>query len=73
MSRYVGYDGCECLRETEAALLVRFYDGAEQWIPKSQIDEGRSEILGYEDSGRVVLTRWIADAKDLGDPDVEYV
>lgn len=51
-------------RETAKALLV-VIDGAEHWIPKSQIHED-SEV--YEDghSGTLVVTAWIADQKGLG-------
>jgi len=53
-----------CLHATDAALLVEV-DGEEIWIPKSQIDLSVSEVTGVGDRGTLVITRWIAQKKNL--------
>ncbi len=35
----VAFDGTECVKETSAALCVRFEDGTEKWVPKSTAPE----------------------------------
>lgn len=52
------------LRETEAALLCEI-DGAEYWIPKSQIDDD-SEVYSGGHRGELVVSQWIADQKGIG-------
>lgn len=66
MGPVVEFDGCEALVETEKALLVRFEDGREEWIPKGQIDDA-SEVFDAGDNraGRLVVTEWIAERKGL--------
>lgn len=59
----ISFDEAEVLRETEAALLIRI-DGAEHWIPKSQISDD-SEIWKQGDKGMLVVTEWIATQKGL--------
>ena len=54
--------GVKVLRETPAAVLVR-YDGDEVWFPKSRIDE----ILENTSDGIVgmSITKWIAEQKGI--------
>jgi hypothetical protein len=57
----------ECLRETDAAILCRIRSWGEQeeiWIPKSQVDDS-SEVKGLLDFGELVVSRWIAEQKEL--------
>lgn len=54
----------KAVRETAAALLVRFDDGAEEWIPKSHIDDD-SEVYKASTEGKLVVTAWIAEQKGL--------
>lgn len=49
--------------ETEKALLV-VIDDEEHWIPKNQIDDD-SEVYERGTSGKLVLTRWICEQKNL--------
>lgn len=51
------------VRETAAAyLLADPNDGAEYWVPKSQIDAIEPSGEGYVD---VTMTEWIAKEKGL--------
>jgi hypothetical protein len=50
-------------RETEKALLVEI-GGEELWIPKSQIHDD-SEVYREGDTGKLVITEWIAREKGL--------
>ena len=52
------------VRETERALLVRFDDASEHWIPRSQIQPG-SEIAGIDDTGNLIVSQWFADNSNL--------
>lgn len=45
------------------AVLCRI-DGAEHWIPQSQIDD-ESEVWKEGDEGMLVVTEWIATQKGL--------
>jgi hypothetical protein len=49
--------------ETEKAVLC-VIDGAEHWIPKSQIDDS-SEVYEKGHEGKLVVTRCLAEQKDL--------
>ena len=62
------FEECELLVETPSACLIKFDDGNEEWIPKSQI-ESRG---GYEDCIEDAielhwfeLTDWICKQKGL--------
>lgn len=55
----------KAIRETTKAIQVAV-DGREVWIPKSQIlDE--SEVFSLGTSGKLVVPRWLAVAKELVD------
>lgn len=60
----VAIDDVTCVRASANAILVRI-DGAEHWIPQSQV-HAESEVYGAGHEGRLVITRWIADQKGLG-------
>jgi hypothetical protein len=51
-------------RETDKAILVKFADGSEHWIPKSQLQPG-SEVRARGDEGDVVISQWFADNSNL--------
>jgi hypothetical protein len=60
--RYVHLDFHEIVAQTEKALLVRFEDGEELWIPLSQVadpDEYHAEMGG----GTISITEWLARQK----------
>lgn len=57
------FDDVSCVRETENAILC-VVDGEELWFPKSQLAEG-NEVAGAGDVGTLVVTRWIAEQKEL--------
>lgn len=49
---------------TEMAYLCRI-DGADHWIPRSQINEDESEVTVEGDVGILVMSEWIAQSKGL--------
>jgi hypothetical protein len=61
-------DDVECVRETPAALLVRFngtdrgWGAEEAWVPKSQVHD-ESEVYASGGEGRLVVTRWFAEQR----------
>jgi hypothetical protein len=55
--------GVAALKATEAALLCEI-DGKQVWIPKGQIDDD-SEVWEEGQEGVLVVSQWIAEAKDL--------
>lgn len=54
-----------CKRATDAALLCSI-DGAEHWIPKSQLSDD-SEVFNDAGNaeGKLVVSEWIAKEKGL--------
>jgi hypothetical protein len=64
-------EGCECIRETEKAILCRIPDALEEgdyretWIPKSQVTDD-SEVYKKGDEGTLIVTAWFARKEDLG-------
>jgi len=58
-----------CMRETDKALLCTI-DGAEVWIPKSQLLAG-NEVDARGCQGDLVIPRWLAIEKQLVDEDDE--
>jgi hypothetical protein len=55
------FDDIPVIRTTDAALLVNV-DGAEEWIPKSQLQEG-NEVEEAGDCGKLIIPRWLAAKK----------
>jgi len=55
----VEFEGVEVIRTTEKALLC-VIDGAEHWIPKSQLLNCDPEL-----DGRLVIPEWLAEKKGL--------
>ena len=64
------FDNCELLVETPKACLIKFDDGNEEWIPKSQIED-RGGYEEEDESGIELhwfeLTDWISIQKGLID------
>jgi len=59
-------DECECLKETDKALLVEIPDlGDEIWIPKSCVHDD-SEVYREDDRGTLAVVQWWADQEGLG-------
>lgn len=58
------FDGCECVGESDKAILVRFEDNHQAWIPKSQVDDD-SEVYSRHDSGTLIISEWWADKEGL--------
>lgn len=50
----------KAIGETEKALLIRFDDGEEEWVPKSQVTDD-SEVWERGHEGKLVVTFWWAD------------
>jgi hypothetical protein len=50
--------------ETDRALLVVFENGAEEWIPKSQIRDD-SQVNEKGDAGELAIPVWLAEEKNL--------
>ncbi len=59
----VTIEGVRCTRASSKAILV-VVDGAEHWIPQSQIHDD-SEVYQLGDEGKLVITQWIAEQKGL--------
>lgn len=62
----------EILRETDKAICLRLYepndpekDGEDIWFPLSQVEQIHHERKNGVGSDRLVVTDWIAKAKDL--------
>jgi len=58
----------ECHRETEKALLCEFWDGAQYWVPKSQMS-ARSQVKHEGDEGDLVVKQWWAETSGA----IEYL
>lgn len=53
--------------ETDKALFVWVEGGGEQTFPKSQVAFSLGEVRKKGDTGRLVVTRWIAERKSEDD------
>lgn len=53
---------CECLHETDKALLVDVGEPDGVWVPKSQIHDD-SEVYENGGTGKLVVSKWIAEQK----------
>lgn len=55
-----------CLAQSSLAIKVRIPGKGVLWIPQSQV-HADSEVYndGPNDSGKLVITHWIAEQKDL--------
>lgn len=61
----ITFDDCEVVHDSGKALLVIIPDldkGEPVWVPQSQITED-SEIWKLGQSGKLVVTEWIAQQK----------
>lgn len=56
---------CVVLRETEKAVQVRGPSFPATWIPRGQLREG-NECENDGDRGKLVISAWIAQQKDIG-------
>lgn len=56
--------GAHAIKQTELALLVRFDDKRELWVPQSQIHDD-SEVYAVGDTGKLVVARWWAEREGL--------
>ena len=59
----VEFEDCECVKETEKAILVCI-EGDDYWIPKSQVDDD-SEVYEDDTNGTLVITEWFASKEGL--------
>ena len=50
--------------ETDKALLVRFKDSTEKWIPKSVIHVD-SDVFEADSEGTLIVKRWFAEREGL--------
>lgn len=60
---WITFEDCECKAETTMAILVDL-GSHEVWIPKSQISDD-SEVWRKDDTGKLIITEWIAKKKGL--------
>jgi hypothetical protein len=58
------FDVDEIVAETELAMLLRFEDGEERWIPKSVIEEPH-EVRDGDVNVRVSIAEWFAKKENL--------
>ena len=68
MSR-VYFDDVTCVAESDRSILVEIGD-EQVWLPKSQVDED-SEVFKKDDEGRLVVTKWIAQERELQGEDYD--
>ena len=63
--RTVKFEDVEVLRATDRALLC-VIDGAEHWIPQSQI-HANSEVYddGENARGKLIISEWLAEQRGL--------
>ena len=54
----------ECVRETDAAILVELDSGDKKWLPKSIIHDD-SEVWKEGQTGELVVDRWFAEKEKL--------
>jgi len=64
MAEVVEIHECTAVKDTGQALLIEFDDGDAAWIPHSQIHDD-SEVYQEGDTGTLVVTKWIAQKRDL--------
>lgn len=57
------FTGVKAIKATAAALLCEV-DGAQVWIPQSQIDDA-SEVWEEGQAGELVVSMFIAESKGL--------
>jgi len=57
------FDNCAIVRITDGALLIRFEEGEEKWVPRSQIAD--HELLNEGDETTVSITDWFCDKEGL--------
>lgn len=62
----VEFENAKCVKETDAALLVRIDKGHEVWFPKSHV-HADSEVFDEDanSEGTLIVTEWIAKQKGL--------
>lgn len=61
---YLAFDIDEVVRETDLALLLRFEDGDEVWIPKSVI-ESVDQIRDGDAELEVSIAEWFCEKEGL--------
>lgn len=72
MSKHLVFKNAVCLRESKAAILVDLNNGREpMWIPQSQIHDD-SDVYESNGSGKLIVTRWIAEQKGIEDWGEDY-
>jgi len=60
----IAYLDAECVAETEKAILCRFEDGDERWVPKSLIASD-SQVTKRGDSGELTVPLWFCEKEGL--------
>lgn len=65
-SNWVWLEECKIVRRTDKAILIK-YDGAEYWIPDSQMDdpEAYRSFKDGEDGITIGISEWIANEKGI--------
>lgn len=64
-TNYVHLEGCDVLKVTEKAVLIKL-DDEQHWIPVSQLADGEDHNLEDGDKGVTVsITEWIAEQKGI--------
>lgn len=55
----------ECIKATDAALLLLLETGEKHWVPRSVIVDG-SEVTEEGQEGEVVIQGWFAEKEGIG-------
>jgi len=63
MEEIVEFEDVTSINDTPLALCC-FIEGKNVWIPKSQIHTD-SEVYRKNQSGKLIISRWIAEQKGL--------
>jgi hypothetical protein len=66
---HIEFEDVTCLKQTNAAILCRILDEDDDidedvWIPLSQVHDN-SEVYEEGTEGKLIITRWIAEQKEL--------
>jgi len=64
MGERIYFDDVTCLAESDRAIRVEIEGDQAVWIPKSQVDD-ESEVKAPGDEGRLVVTKYIVEQREL--------
>ncbi len=63
----VSFEGVTALKRSAKAILCKFEDDTERWVPFSQLSR-ESDVKDVGDTGELVVNKWIADQWENEEP-----